>query len=368
MDGACATSATAAIDISDGLAADVGHICERSKLAATLELAALPRAPALAACADGAFAIACMLPGGDDYELAFTAPPDARDAVIAAGAAAGVAVTRIGTMSAGSGVTVRDAAGAPVQLAADRLRSLQMNAILRPTAPFMLSHPAHFIALGFGTGLSPFAPGTVGTAARLSAVLGARDRGSRRMQMLGLIAVLFCVGVWAAGRTGRALGIEDHSSMNIDEIVAIMLVLWLTPAGWMWQALAFFAFRFFDVVKPPPIRYFDRTVKGGFGVMFDDLLAAFYTLLAIAVCRAAGGLTHGRYAGRARHAGRRRAEVARLDARHRRVLHRRLGGAGDDRHRRQFGVVRARLRHVFQRRQARDARRARRTRSPRTAR
>ena len=109
--------ATAAVDVSDGLAADVGHVCERSRLAATIELPDVPRAPAIAACADDALAVACMLAGGDDYELAFTAPPDARHAVLAAGAAAGVAVARIGTMSAGSGVTVRDAAGAPVQLA-----------------------------------------------------------------------------------------------------------------------------------------------------------------------------------------------------------------------------------------------------------
>jgi phosphatidylglycerophosphatase A len=157
-----------------------------------------------------------------------------------------------------------------------------MNAILRPTAPFMLSHPAHFIALGFGTGLSPFAPGTVGTALGFP-LYWVLDPWLSSVQMLAVIVALFCVGVWATGRTGRALGIQDHTSMNIDEIVAIMLVLWLTPSGWMWQALAFFAFRFFDVVKPPPIRYFDRTVKGGFGVMFDDLLAAFYTLLVIAV-------------------------------------------------------------------------------------
>jgi phosphatidylglycerophosphatase A len=157
-----------------------------------------------------------------------------------------------------------------------------MNAILRPTAPFMLSHPAHIIALGFGTGLSPFAPGTVGTLLgfpiyHLAAAWLAPGA------VLALIAVLFAVGTWAAGRTGRALGIQDHTSMNIDEIVAFMLVLWLTPSGWFWQALAFFAFRFFDVVKPPPIRYFDRSVKGGFGVMFDDLLAAFYTLLVVAI-------------------------------------------------------------------------------------
>jgi phosphatidylglycerophosphatase A len=157
-----------------------------------------------------------------------------------------------------------------------------MNAILRPTAPFMLAHPAHVIALGFGTGLSPFAPGTVGTllAWPLYIVLQAWLTPAA---MLVCIAVLFAVGVWAAGRTGRALGIQDHTSMNIDEIVAFMLVLWLAPPGWLWQGFAFLLFRFFDVVKPPPIRYFDRTVKGGFGVMFDDLLAALYTLLVIAV-------------------------------------------------------------------------------------
>jgi len=157
-----------------------------------------------------------------------------------------------------------------------------MNAILRPTAPFMLAHPAHFIALGFGTGLSPFAPGTIGTllAWPLYLVL---DAWLAPAALLAVIVALFAVGVWAAGRTGRALGIQDHTSMNIDEIVAFLLILWLAPGGWLWQGFAFFVFRFFDVVKPPPIRYFDRTVKGGFGVMFDDLLAALYTLVVIAV-------------------------------------------------------------------------------------
>lgn len=157
-----------------------------------------------------------------------------------------------------------------------------MNAILRPTAPFMLSHPAHVVALGFGTGLSPFAPGTVGTllAFPLYHVL---DPWLSPIAMLAVIALVFGVGVWAAGRTGRALGIQDHSSMNIDEIAAFMLILWFTPPAWGWQMFAFFAFRFFDVVKPPPIRYFDRTVKGGFGVMFDDMVAALYTLLVMAV-------------------------------------------------------------------------------------
>jgi thiamine-monophosphate kinase len=108
--------ATAAIDVSDGLAADVGHLCERSRLGAEIGLDALPRAAALATLSDEMLARACLLAGGDDYELAFTAPPDARDSIERAAEAAGVAVTRIGCMTAGEGVTVRDAQGAPVPL------------------------------------------------------------------------------------------------------------------------------------------------------------------------------------------------------------------------------------------------------------
>ncbi len=160
------------------------------------------------------------------------------------------------------------------------------NAILRPSARFMLAHPARFIALGFGTGLSPFAPGTVGTLLGFpiywsaSALLAPYGPPA----MLALIALMFLVGVWACARTGRDLGLADHSGMNWDEIVAFQLVLMLTPAAWQWQAFAFFAFRFFDVVKPPPIRQVDARMKGGLGVMLDDILAAFYTLLAMAVC------------------------------------------------------------------------------------
>jgi phosphatidylglycerophosphatase A len=155
-----------------------------------------------------------------------------------------------------------------------------------PTTAFLLAHPAHFLALGLGTGLAPLAPGTVGTllAIPLHAVLG---RWLSPLGILALIPVLFALGVWACGRTGRDLGAADHSGMNWDEIVAYLLVLVFTPAGLAWQAFAFVAFRCFDILKPPPIRHLDRTVKGGFGVMLDDLVAAFYALLLIAVARAA---------------------------------------------------------------------------------
>jgi phosphatidylglycerophosphatase A len=165
--------------------------------------------------------------------------------------------------------------------------------ILRPTPGFLVAHPAHFIALGFGTGLAPIAPGTVGTLLAfplfrlLAAWLGPFDNWVSVAMYLGTLAGLFALGTWACDRTGRDLGVSDHSSMNWDEVVAFLLVLLLTPDGLAWQGSAFFLFRFFDVVKPPPIAHFDRTVKGGFGVMFDDLLAAFYTLLVLSAAKQA---------------------------------------------------------------------------------
>ncbi|MBE0612605.1 MAG: phosphatidylglycerophosphatase A [Burkholderiales bacterium] len=159
---------------------------------------------------------------------------------------------------------------------------------MRPTAGFMLAHPARFIALGFGTGLSPFAPGTVGTLLGFPVywISAGFLVPYGPLAQLALVAALFVLGIWACGRTGRDLGIADHSGMNWDEIVAFQLVLMLTPDPWQWQAFAFFGFRFFDVLKPPPIRQVDAGLKGGLGVMFDDILAAFYTLLAMAVFKA----------------------------------------------------------------------------------
>lgn len=156
--------------------------------------------------------------------------------------------------------------------------------IVRPGVKFLYSHPAHVIALGFGAGLAPVAPGTWGTLVgfpiyfALSYWLG--DAGT----ILAAVP-LFLLGIWACGRTGQDMGIPDHSGMVWDEIVAFIVILAFIPEGWVWQALAFFLFRFFDVIKPPPIREVDRHWKGGFGVMFDDIIAAFYTLLVLALMK-----------------------------------------------------------------------------------
>lgn len=154
----------------------------------------------------------------------------------------------------------------------------------RPSASFAFSHPAHFIALGFGAGLARFAPGTAGTllAFPLWWLIGG---GYAPLALIGIVAALFAAGVWACELTGRHLGISDHGAMCWDEIVAFLLVLAIAPADPWWLAAAFVLFRAFDVVKPPPIRQLEMRLKGGFGVMFDDILAAGYTLLVLALVK-----------------------------------------------------------------------------------
>jgi phosphatidylglycerophosphatase A len=160
---------------------------------------------------------------------------------------------------------------------------------IKPSARFMLSHPAHFIAQGFGSGLSPIMPGTFGTLFAWLSYVVMTTRWPEiftPLNWLVIIAAGFIVGVWVCQSTGRHLGAPDHGSMVWDEIIAFWLVLVLvTPASLQAQFGAFVVFRFFDMVKPPPIAYFDRHFKGGFGVMWDDIVAAFYTLLALALWR-----------------------------------------------------------------------------------
>lgn len=164
------------------------------------------------------------------------------------------------------------------------------SAILKPNSRFMLAHPAHLIALGFGSGLSRLMPGTFGTLlAWLSFnVLSLRWPDIFSPLNWGIIIVAgFVLGIWACAKTGHNLGVADHGGMVWDEIIAFWLVLLFVSPGSGWtQLAAFLWFRFFDMVKPPPIAYFDRRFKGGFGVMFDDLVAAFFTLLVFAIWRA----------------------------------------------------------------------------------
>ena len=162
--------------------------------------------------------------------------------------------------------------------------SISTDLVPRPSWRFLLSHPARLVAFGFGAGLVPVAPGTWGTLLALPVFLLVSPR-LEPVEFLLMLLVLFALGVWACDVTGRSLGNSDHGGMVWDETVAFLLVLFFTPAGLHWQALAFLIFRLFDILKPPPIRYYERTFKNGFGVMLDDLIAAFYTLLVLAAVR-----------------------------------------------------------------------------------
>lgn len=149
----------------------------------------------------------------------------------------------------------------------------------QPNFKLLLSHPAHFCALGFGSGLAKKAPGTFGTLAGLPLFL--LIAGLDFYTQLIIIAGLFLIGIYFCEKTGQALGISDHGSIVWDEIVAIMLVLTVTPYQWQWWLAAFLLFRLFDIWKPAPIRQCDAKIKGGLGVMLDDLLAAVYAIISL---------------------------------------------------------------------------------------
>ena len=164
---------------------------------------------------------------------------------------------------------------------------------------FMLSHPAHLIALGFGSGLSPIAPGTAGTLWAWVAFLVIQAYGMTALGWALLIGVSIPIGWWASTVTARHLGVLDPGSIVWDEIVAFWIVLWLVmPAGLWAQAMAFALFRYFDAAKPGPVGWADELFHGvradtdrnawrkaGFGIMLDDLVAAGCALLVIAIWR-----------------------------------------------------------------------------------
>ncbi len=147
---------------------------------------------------------------------------------------------------------------------------------------FLFSHPAHFIALGGGAGLAKHAPGTLGTLVAVPlAYLLQRHAGATGFAVA--IGVALAGGAWASQVTGRALGVPDHGGIVIDEIAAFLLVLFLVGPDARAQAVAFVLFRLFDIVKPPPIGALDAALKNGVGVMLDDVLAAVYTLIVMAI-------------------------------------------------------------------------------------
>jgi phosphatidylglycerophosphatase A len=162
--------------------------------------------------------------------------------------------------------------------------------VLRPSARFMLSHPAHIIALGAGSGLSRIAPGTAGTLWAWAAFVVMQMYLSP-LQIAGVIAASIPIGWWACTVCARNMRVMDPGSIVWDEVIAFWIILWMiAPAGLWAQAAAFGLFRFFDAVKPGPVAWADGLfkgfgAKGGWGIIFDDLVAAACSLLVIALWR-----------------------------------------------------------------------------------
>jgi phosphatidylglycerophosphatase A len=165
--------------------------------------------------------------------------------------------------------------------------------LFRPGVRFLLAHPAHFIALGAGAGLARIAPGTVGTLWAWLAFL-VLDLFLTPAELGLVIGLALLIGWWACTVTAQHMGLADSGHIVWDEVVAFWIVLWLIlPAGLALQAVAFALFRFFDAVKFGPVAWADRHFKGmgprgGLGILLDDLVAAFCTLLVLALWRAYG--------------------------------------------------------------------------------
>ena len=140
--------------------------------------------------------------------------------------------------------------------------------------PRILRQPVHLIAFGFGAGLSPRAPGTLGTLVGVPFVL-LLNNWSLPVQIALLVAA-FALGVYVCGESARRLGVHDHGGIVWDEVTGYAITMLAAPAEPIWLATGFALFRFFDIVKPWPIREADHSLRGGLGIMLDDVLAAIF--------------------------------------------------------------------------------------------
>ncbi len=140
-------------------------------------------------------------------------------------------------------------------------------------------NPVHFAAFGFGSGAAPVAPGTFGTlmAVALYLLLPAMSP----LSYAAFVLASFVLGIWVCGRTAQDIGVHDHGGIVWDEFTGYWLTMFMAPPGWIWIVLGFVLFRLFDIVKPWPIRWLDRNVDGGLGVMIDDVLAGLMALVCL---------------------------------------------------------------------------------------
>ena len=145
---------------------------------------------------------------------------------------------------------------------------------------FVFKSPAAFVAFGFGSGLSPFAPGTMGTIVAIPfAIL---FLGLDALTFWTILGATFLIGIVLCDHVSKKMGVHDHGGIVWDEMVGYWLSVAFVPFQWTWLLAAFVLFRFFDIVKPWPIRQLDEKIGGGFGIMIDDVLAAIFTILVLA--------------------------------------------------------------------------------------
>ena len=145
------------------------------------------------------------------------------------------------------------------------------------TARQVFSNPVHFLAYGFGAGLSPKAPGTMGTVVAIPIYLLLVSAGTG--VYYGFLAVALVAGVFICGYTAKRIGVDDPKGVVWDEIVGYLITMLGLPPGVVWLIGGFLLFRLFDIWKPWPIRWIDRNVKGGLGIMADDVIAAVFACL-----------------------------------------------------------------------------------------
>lgn len=145
-----------------------------------------------------------------------------------------------------------------------------------------IKHPLHWLALGFGTGLVPKAPGTAGTLAALPFIL--LTVSQTLAIKLGILVFLILSGVWICGKSAELLGVHDHGAIVWDEIAGYYLTMLFVPVTPVSLVLGFAAFRFFDIIKPWPIKQLDAHVEGGLGIMLDDLVAGVFAGLVVLAC------------------------------------------------------------------------------------
>lgn len=163
-----------------------------------------------------------------------------------------------------------------------------MKKVTPAQARVLLKHPVHLISLGFGSGLSPWAPGTAGTLVAIPIHIALSQ--TPQWCYLAVTLATIMLGIWTCGQTAKALGVHDASVIVWDEVAGYLVAMTLMPPTVAGIVAGFLLFRLFDILKPWPIRAIDQRLPGGAGIMLDDVLAGIYTLLVLFVAQRFGYL------------------------------------------------------------------------------